>query len=810
MVNEVFCWWLLLGTGELIDSGGVVEFFNPTSSRKGFGYGGVNSEKMDFLAFRGATSSHAYVPPPIKGGPGAGYIAVSGAAGILQGADNLLPMLLGTTEEFAKHRAAIHLKAGEISVNTHRVVVGDGSLSTLTETIWAGRGVALKTLQGQATDDKGKAVVGARLSVLQDGRAITQVVSGPDGKFKLAVPAKPKLAMLGWHHGLGLTKEVPVSGAEPIKIQFGGGGALSLTVRDGDGNPQPAKVTVLCESDCQPVPQTVRDAAGDRVGESAHVVTFTGVDGKIDQPLPVGVHKVLVSAGPTRSLWPPDFATAGGKSVTIQYGKTVALEAVVRQAVDTSGWLSGDFHVHQVNSPDAPVSNRARVRSFMAEGVDVLVPTDHDYITDMQPFIDAEKASDRLVSLPGIELTTFDYGHFNAFPLKVDAKDLTGGAIDWGGGAGPGMDPPEIAAALSKHGTVAAPVVQINHPGFGYLRLIKADVLGGISYAERSQFRLSDKPKDPKTGDTGLFSEDFTAIELMTGHRGGGGFGGDSFTTCASWWFTLLSRGVHWTGTATSDTHRLFSSQNGGPRTWVRVGAGKDTAKTFDAAHFAAAVNAGRAVGSEGPFVRMWAEQGGNKAAIGDTLAVQPGATVTVTVDLQAPAWMDLQRVELYVAPTNTVTPVGVQPKGLPPPDHKVSLSPTDADLVAGVDPKTKRWHLQATFELQLTADSYVVAMVYGDKKMPPELFAGREVLPFAFTNPLYFDADKGGYNHPPLKKKIQPYQPPPPPLGQGAAGSGASAGSGSAGFAGRGSAAAVRRLTLSDVRRVIEAIEHH
>jgi hypothetical protein len=47
---------------------------------------------------------------------------------------------------------------------------------------------------------------------------------------------------------------------------------------------------------------------------------------------------------------------------------------------------------------------------------------------------------------------------------------------------------------------------------------------------------------------------------------------------------------------------------------------------------------------------------------------------------------------------------------------------------------------------------------------MPGALFNGRQVKPFAFTNPIFLDADGGGYNHPPLQKAVQKVPPPPPP----------------------------------------------
>jgi len=754
---------LTLGVGELVDSGGEVEFFNPAAASKGFGSGGgFGAEKLDWIAFRSPRGSHAYAPPQLNGGPGAGYLAVGGAAGILQGGDNLLGLLLGGKDKFDASPAAIKLQPGAVALSTNLVVAGTGSLDTVSAPIWRARGVKLREVQGVANNAAGKPVGGARISAIFKGAAHTQTVSAADGKFTVRVPEGGGWKLRGWHPGYGASDSVSANGG--AKVLFGASGTLAISVRGGDGEPHPAKVTVYCKDKCPEAPQTLWDSGKDRPGEGAWEAFLVGVDGELKAPLPAGEYRVVVSAGPTMSLWPEDAHVTDGELLTVKAGDTVSRTAVVRKAVDTGGWLSGDFHVHAVNSPDAQVENRRRVRTFLAEGVDILVPTDHDYITDMTPHIAAEKAGGRLATMPGVEVTPFDYGHFNAYPLQVDKADLSGGALDWAGGKGKGMDPPAIRAALAKMGGAITPIVQINHPS-SYLGTIGVDILGGISHAARGPFRVTDKAPDPKTGDTGMYTDDFDAIELLTGHRGGG-FGGDSFGRTMNWWFTLLSRGVRWTGTAVSDSHSAISSQAGGSRSYIRVGAGKDSVATFDAKALTEAMHAGRVVGSDGLFARMWIEAGGKKVEVGGTIALPMGQAATVTVDVQAPYWLDISRVELYRTPTQTYAAPGAEPVGeLPKPTAVRTWGEAEKTAVAGYDPKTKRLHLQAVFTLQGDGkDGYLVALAHGDTPMPKAVVAGRKVLPLAFTNPVFLDGDGGGYNNPPLTKKVLPKVDPPPP----------------------------------------------
>ncbi len=382
---------LILGTGELIDSGGKVEFFNPANNKKGFGYGGITPEPMDYLAFRGESSSHAFAPPPIGGKPGAGYLAVSGAAGIMLGADNVLSLLVGGPEKFAKHQAAIHLEPGKIASRMHLVAVGSGDLSTLSGPLWKARGATTAAVAGKVVDEDGKPVVGARISAVRDERARTQFLTDENGEFSGALPYKAgaKWSFEGYMPGrwLKTAGKLTMPAAAPgspltVDVTFTATAKLVVDVVGSAGKPTPAKLTVYCDPKCPARPTTHFDTGLRSPGGGAYLAEFVGIDGHLELPVAPGKYKVIVTGGPTRSLWPAD-----GKphAIEVAAGKTATVKATIRDAVDTSGWLCGEFHIHQINSPDAPVLNRERVRSFLAEGVDVLVPTDHDYITDMKP-----------------------------------------------------------------------------------------------------------------------------------------------------------------------------------------------------------------------------------------------------------------------------------------------------------------------------------------------------------------------------------------------------------------------------------------
>ncbi len=745
-----------IALGELIDSGGNVQFFNPASTLKGFGYKGMSAEKLDFLAFKGERSSHLYGPPTIDGNPGAAYLGVAGVAGIVMGKDAGLAMLTASPDKAKAHPATVTIEPGKVTTRSHLVSVGDGDLASITAPLWRARGVELGQVRGLARDEAGAPIVGVDISVTDPaGAAHTQVRSDEKGKFTVDLPEgtfffsafDPGRSMLEE----GKAKVAAGQTVEGVEVVFGPTGYIEVSVQGQDGKPVPARVTTYCASACAHRGQHIHlDVARDRLPDNVADITFVGVDGKAVIAVVPGPYKVVVTRGPTWSLFPADAHKTGGAPITVKAGATAKVDAKIAKVIDTAGWLSGDLHVHAINSPDSPVPNLERVGTFLAEGVDVLVSTDHDVITDFGPYVKMAKAEGLLATIAGVELTTFDYGHFNAFPLKYDAKDIIGGAFDWAGGAGPSLHPQQIRDGLAGLGD--KPVIQVNHPGGGYFGAIKVDIASGATYADPKQFRIETGPADPKTGDTGLFVDNFTALEIYNG------FSTSKFNSVANWWFAMLSRGVLWTATAVSDTHNWQSSPSGGPRTWVHVGAGKDTIAPFDEAHFAKAVNAMAAFGSNGPFVEVTASNDAKEeASLGQTLAVDKGAKVRFKVTVQAPSWMAIDQVEVHRTPTQTAPPAGQSNSKLPAPLKVYTLDGSNKKLIDG-----KRW--QATIEVidTVTADGYYVFFVRGKTSLVPAVVSGKNVKPFAYTNPIFVDADGGGYNNPPLKKAPPP---PPPPV---------------------------------------------
>lgn len=724
--------------GEILDSGGAVEFFNPSSSKGGFGYQSLNPEPLKFLGFVGDDGSYAVAPDlAADGGPGGSYLAISGVAGIAYGTEQVLNLLLSTPEAIAEDPAAMVLEPGESAARGRWIVPGSGSFTTVTDALWAARGVETGQVTVTVTDKSGAPIAGQRVSLGQGGKAATQGRSGADGTFTARLPVGtwdllPNPALRRVETAGKVTVEA--GGAATASVVMEDQAHLSVVITDATGAPSPGKVSVRCVGPCPGVASPAeRDVTFDSLPQGVQAVRFVGPTGKLQVAVPSGEYRVVVSRGPVYSVWPDDDLT--GAPVTAVAGEATDVTAEIMKVVPTDGWVSGDLHVHGINSPDSPIRLERRVRSFLAEGVDAIVSTDHDVITDYGPTIAAMGAQELLASVIGEELTTFDYGHFNGFPLVYDPDDLTGGARDWGKGTGNGMSPAEIFAALASD--EGEQVVQVNHPENGYFLLTQWDPLTDATYADPAGFRI-DGEADPVTGDTGLWSMDFTALEILNG------LSMNKFWSVANWWFTLLSRGHHKTATAVSDTHRAISDTGGIARTWAHVGPEHDSPQTFDAQAFAKAINAGAAFGSSGPFVTVnaYADAAPDTlAGLGDTLILAEKGTIWLQIQVRSPRWMRFDRIEVVGNVTvNTPTP-GASNSTPPSPLATVELQLPE--------PEGAFHEANEAIQLEVTQDSWFIVLVYGTEEGgSPVMFP---VIPkkdraFAYTNPIWVDVGGDGW----------------------------------------------------------------
>jgi hypothetical protein len=447
-------------------------------------------------------------------------------------------------------------------------------------------------------------------------------------------------------------------------------GRLHVAVTDEAGAAVPARLSVVgfdpspepiaIVPGLGPLPETrtglMNDVTSDPISYGVSRIEYAGATGIVDMDLEPGVYQLVVSRGTEYSAY--------SAPITLTAGATTNIAAQIAHVVDTTGYISSDYHVHGIDSPDSRVSRTNRVMQFAGEGVDNIIMTDHESHTDLTPKIASLGLTPFVHATVGEEITSFDYGHFNAYPLLVDNSRVSRGAVDFGRAAPPGQDftslgafnlsPAEIDSA-ARTGSTSTPdtVVQINHidSHFGPLKINTSLVppQSFVSAAEKLALRID--PSIPNA------YHHFAALELWNGYSRG--HQSEFLVGRIGIWFNLLNQGLFTTMIGDTDTHEFRNTRGGGARSW--------TPSTLDApagivdAEIAQAVTAGRVVSGQGLYVqaRLLAADGSGNVAdfsrTGSTLVASANGELDLEIKVQAPLWAEYDRIEVYANSTTTV-----------------------------------------------------------------------------------------------------------------------------------------------------------
>lgn len=443
-------------------------------------------------------------------------------------------------------------------------------------------------------------------------------------------------------------------------------GELEVVVRDADGG--------------APIAARVR-VDGVALTPDPDRSTFVTAGAPLTITLAPGRYRVVASRGPE---W-----TIASEVVDVEEGGLRTVELSARHAIDPGDHVACDFHVHAAPSYDSDVTISDRVASLAGEGIRFAVATDHNHVTDYEPSARALGLRD-FASAPGVEVTTWEpsFGHFNAWPLVRDPGDRRGGAPRFAH-----TTPAELFAAL--HAIDPEVIVQVNHP--------RLDEIGYFDDQERGR------------GSKASF--DFDAIEVWNGYE---------LHSLAALdrnlqdWMSLLSRGYRVTATGNSDSHDLELHTAGYPRTYVRL----SDSSAPDATAVARALREGRAFVTSGPLLDARIEGRGP----GETVEVD--GVVRLDVEVRAPSWIDVSRVEVWMNGALVLSEAWQD-------DPAAGVTRTILAPAHMRDPSVQRRHASALLEVH--EDAYVIVVVRGERPMTA-LFENRTVRPAAFTNPIWLE----------------------------------------------------------------------
>jgi hypothetical protein len=545
------------------------------------------------------------------------------------------------------------LAAGERFVFRRRLVVGPRSdVASATDLAFPMLGFADATggIAGSVAPAGVRCVIEVRDAA--SGAPVTQVAAATDGadagsyravlppgdyELVLRPPQRPE-RRLGVSVAAGAVTGVPrvdLGDAAWLVFAraFADGGAGRVVVEGRDGTPDPVLE-----------PELLGFRLDGRPAESAtetRDLAFAGAPGDpVRVALPPGRYRLTATRGLEYDVAALDVELpAPGAEVAVP-------PFALLRAVELPGTASADLHVHAEASDDSGVPNEARIRSFLAEGVDVIATTDHDALGWYEPALAALGARERLRVIQGVEVTSsapsasapWTLGHHNAWPVPYRRLLPHRGA--------PASQMPSVAdlyASLRRD--YGARVVQLNHP------------LGRDPGFDRGSFLthlgVAGEPFDPElpleaepnrlllapSADGSTRAIDFDAMEVMNGRDW------DQYLRTREVWHALLRQGLRRTGTGNSDTHGP-DELAAYPRNYVRLDApaGGSGAQS-DPAALDAALVAGRSFFTTGPLLLRFAANG---AGLGETAAA-PGGRVRVEIAVAAAPWVPVDEVRLLV-----------------------------------------------------------------------------------------------------------------------------------------------------------------
>jgi hypothetical protein len=473
---------------------------------------------------------------------------------------------------------------------------------------------------------------------------VTQIRTDKNGKFSVTLPAGDyTLDIVSPNRddmkGVKVTV-APGATATAAIPRMSATGSVNFNITE-KGQAVPAKLTFI-GLDSTPTPDFARffDARMfDSMGKTTtdlQASTFTGgpaanfifsSTGSGKQIIKPGRYQVVASRGLEY--------TVAMQTITVTAGQETPLNFALERVVDTKGFVSADFHVHSGRSFDSSLPLEDRIRSFAAENVEVVVSTDHNFITDYTPIVNKLQLNKFMKTVVGDELTTSlptplfpqSFGHHIAFPLLEQPLAPRHGAP---------FTEYVPAATFYDRARMMNPgvkeVIQLNHPRDGVAGLTLIGLFNIVGFSPTrpipTAFVVSSQLG------TGTRNIDFDAMEVYNGENIA------KYQMTRNDWFGLMNQGFLKTATAVSDSHRAVIETPGFPVTYVASPTDDPSQVKDDMV--TSAVLARNVLGSSGPFIRFNVQG----QPIG-SLVKKTSGKVKVDITVSAPAWVPVDEVRL-------------------------------------------------------------------------------------------------------------------------------------------------------------------
>jgi predicted metal-dependent phosphoesterase TrpH len=352
-------------------------------------------------------------------------------------------------------------------------------------------------------------------------------------------------------------------------------------------------------------PQRFRGWGG---GAHDHMTLSTedATQGYLPGPLPAGRWNLILGAPNIR----PGARAHYQAQIFIERKPTIT-EFADAPLVGHPGWYRGDLHMHSGDSDGHCRAQSGKsvscpvyrvVETAAARGLDFIALTDHNSTAHFNALRELQPAFDKLLLVPGREITTF-WGHSNVFG-PTDVLDFRMRSPHWD------QARRWIDAAHAEGG-----IVSINHPGAP-----SGEICMGCGW------RVEDLPQGAAD-----------AVEVVNGGTMRETGAADSPLQGFAFWDRLLKTGAHVTGIGGSDSHEA-------DRPLTEAGAlGMPTTVVYmpdlSVHGLLAGLRSGRVFidveGTHDRILDLTARAGTQQAAMGRTLRLRAGDSADLTVEVK-------------------------------------------------------------------------------------------------------------------------------------------------------------------------------
>lgn len=592
----------------------------------------------------------------------------------------------------------VTLQPGEVVTFSRFLAVGRSPAEAVGEVLAQRSDTA--RVRGNLTDSSGKPVTTGRVEFDLSGK---KVAAYPDAKgvFELRLPAGDYSVTASDIGRESETKQIKVD--PRLRIAFiaadfklGAASAIEFDITDAAGK------SIPCKAQFHGVEGTKNPDLGPKLRAHGCADQYHSETGKFRVQVPPGDYDVIVTRG-------IEFSHLQQR-VKVAPGKTAKVTGKLKHLVDTTGWISGDFHNHSTPSGDNTTGTPDRIINYAAEHIEFAPTTEHNRLFDWRPVIDRLGLAAEIQTVPGMELTGGG-AHFNSFPFEPEPFTQDNGAPVWN------KDPRLNAINLRNHqGEEPNRWIQINHP----------DLV--------ENFLDRDGDGRPDGGFIGLGAlidgyetQNYQTSQILGGRPftiGRGRDGKEAVSFIREFlWLQLLNQGARHIGVAVCDAHQIYGNGVGGWRMYFP--SRSDAPAKIDWREISRHAKAGRSYLTTGPFLQVTTDDGHGP---GDD--VRAGGSLKLRVRVQCTDWLDIDRVQVLV-------------NGRPEPKLNFTRKTHPQMFKDGV------MKFDQSIEVPLSQDSHLIVVAMGESfslKTGYGTSDQAKIKPCAYHNPIYVDVDGGGF----------------------------------------------------------------